>query len=318
MIIENISKVPKNVWLKERIKIIRYPIRIRSMSEGVSEGLSRSKDWSFEQKVVFEKLSLEFGIGNWKEICSLGSLSRKTKSHMVTLLQASLGSQSIEVYRMFKVRFEKIKEYNDSLQNVYRRNGIIVRTGKERSPFELKKKFEAQSDREHIEVPVLNVSDLNNPRLMLQDIRKMIKFINNFNIKKKFKESVNHIEDNAVEVAWQKDSFRSKFGNKWYRVLLDSGAGISCIGSSMVSSSELKVEGEELTRLSNVFGVSGRKLEIVGYVWKEINLIHPRVKMSLGKVCLYVLKRSMNKVIIGEKALKKYKLRPVDVLMGEM
>eukprot|EP00924_Labyrinthula_sp_SR-Ha-C_P010168 augustus_masked-scaffold_66-processed-gene-0.90-mRNA-1 protein AED:1.00 eAED:1.00 QI:0/-1/0/0/-1/1/1/0/258 len=224
---------------------------------------------------------------------------------------------------MLKVRFERIKENNDSLQNVYRRNGIIVRTGKERSPSELskerefyKKKFEVQSGRKHIEIPVLNISDVNNPRLTLQDIKKMIKFINNFKIEKEFKESINHIEDNASEVTWPKDSFGSTIGNKWYKVWLDSGAGISCVGSNMVSSSKLQVEGEELTRLSNVFDVSGRKLEIVGYVWKEINLIHPRVKMNLGKVCMYVLKRPMNKVIIGEKVLKKYKLRPVDVLMG--
>eukprot|EP00924_Labyrinthula_sp_SR-Ha-C_P010182 snap_masked-scaffold_66-processed-gene-0.38-mRNA-1 protein AED:1.00 eAED:1.00 QI:0/-1/0/0/-1/1/1/0/73 len=71
----------------------RYPSRIRLMSEGVPEGLSRSKGWSLEEKVVFEKLSWKFGIGNWKEICSLGCLPGKTKSQMVTLLQASLGSQ---------------------------------------------------------------------------------------------------------------------------------------------------------------------------------------------------------------------------------
>eukprot|EP00924_Labyrinthula_sp_SR-Ha-C_P005179 snap_masked-scaffold_1-processed-gene-23.38-mRNA-1 protein AED:1.00 eAED:1.00 QI:0/-1/0/0/-1/1/1/0/191 len=38
--------------------------------------------------------------------------------------------------------------------------------------------------------------------------------------------------------------------------------------------------------------------------------------MNLGKVCLYVLERSMNKIIVGEKVLKKYKLRPAYVLMG--
>eukprot|EP00924_Labyrinthula_sp_SR-Ha-C_P005046 snap_masked-scaffold_1-processed-gene-19.51-mRNA-1 protein AED:1.00 eAED:1.00 QI:0/-1/0/0/-1/1/1/0/172 len=172
---------------------------------------------------------------------------------------------------MLKVKFEKIKEYNDGRQNVYRRNGIIVRTGKERSPSELnkereflRKKFEVQRDGEQVEIPVLNVKDVNSPRLTLQDIKKMIKFINDSRIEKEFKESVNYNEDNAAEVTWPKDSFRSKIGNKWYKVLLDSGAGISCIGSNMVSSSEIKAEGEELAGLSNVFGVSGRKLKIVG------------------------------------------------------
>eukprot|EP00924_Labyrinthula_sp_SR-Ha-C_P014518 maker-scaffold_34-augustus-gene-0.59-mRNA-1 protein AED:0.45 eAED:0.46 QI:0/0/0/0.5/0.66/0.5/4/0/1472 len=87
MIAENVSTVPKNIWLKERIKIIKYPSRIRSMSEGVPQGLTRSKGWSLAEKIVFEKLSLKFGIGNWKEICSLGCLPGKTKSQMVTLLQ---------------------------------------------------------------------------------------------------------------------------------------------------------------------------------------------------------------------------------------
>eukprot|EP00924_Labyrinthula_sp_SR-Ha-C_P007832 maker-scaffold_28-snap-gene-4.89-mRNA-1 protein AED:0.31 eAED:0.33 QI:0/0/0/1/1/1/2/0/580 len=179
MIAESVNNVPKNIWLKERIKIIKYPSRITSMSEGVSEGLSRSKGWSLAEKIVFEKLSLKFGIGNWKEICSLSCLPGKSKSQMVTQLQASLGSQSIGVYRILKVKFEKIKEYNDSLKNVYRRNGIIVRTGKEISTSELNKEkefykenFEVQSNRNHIEIPVLNVADVNNPRINLQDIKR--------------------------------------------------------------------------------------------------------------------------------------------------
>eukprot|EP00924_Labyrinthula_sp_SR-Ha-C_P010452 augustus_masked-scaffold_79-processed-gene-0.3-mRNA-1 protein AED:1.00 eAED:1.00 QI:0/0/0/0/1/1/8/0/1133 len=152
---------------------------------------------------------------------------------------------------------------------------------------------------------VLNVRDVNNPRLILQDIKKMIKFINDSKIEKEFKESVNHIEDNATEVTWPRDNFRSSIGNKWYKVLIDSGAGISCIGSNMVSSTEMEVEGEELARLSNVFEVIMRKLEIIGYAWKEIKLVHTRVKVNLGRVCLYVLERSMNKIIVREKVLKK-------------
>eukprot|EP00924_Labyrinthula_sp_SR-Ha-C_P005166 snap_masked-scaffold_1-processed-gene-23.36-mRNA-1 protein AED:0.67 eAED:0.67 QI:0/-1/0/1/-1/1/1/0/179 len=86
LIAESTSKMSKNVWLKERMKIIKYPSRMRSMSEGVPDGSSRSRGWSLEEKVVFEKLSLKFVIGNWKEICSLGFLPGKTKSQMVTLL----------------------------------------------------------------------------------------------------------------------------------------------------------------------------------------------------------------------------------------
>eukprot|EP00924_Labyrinthula_sp_SR-Ha-C_P001744 augustus_masked-scaffold_64-processed-gene-0.14-mRNA-1 protein AED:0.44 eAED:0.44 QI:0/0/0/1/1/1/2/0/990 len=318
---ESMSGIPRDKWLKGRYKIVKYPARMRAMDEGIIGNLSRAKGWS--DKEIFESLNMLFGIGCWGKICGVGCLPGNTKSQMVTLLQIESASQSIGEYSGLKVPFRVIKDFNDARSGVFRRGGMIVRRGRERSREEVnkerefvRKQFEDCQVRGVINIPVLEFEEILNPRLSLSDLKSMIHFIEKSPENKIYNQVVNHFEEREPGSCRPRKYFKAKIGDKWHRVLLDSGAGISCIGQNMISNDQIQVKGDRMDKLNGVYGVSGKKLHILGYVEREVRLVHPLYKYNLGKVCLYVLGRDMRKIIIGEKVLRRFKLRPEDVLFG--
>eukprot|EP00924_Labyrinthula_sp_SR-Ha-C_P002466 snap_masked-scaffold_16-processed-gene-5.39-mRNA-1 protein AED:1.00 eAED:1.00 QI:0/-1/0/0/-1/1/1/0/146 len=136
----------------------------------------------------------------------------------------------------------------------------------------------------------------------------MIHFTEESPKNKKYNKIVNHFEEREPGSCHPREYFKAKVGDNWHRVLLDSGAGISCIGQNMIPKDQIQADGEKMESLRGVYGVSGEKLHVLGYVEKEVRLIHPLYKYDLGKVCLYVLGRDTNNIIIGEKMLRRFKL----------
>eukprot|EP00924_Labyrinthula_sp_SR-Ha-C_P006648 snap_masked-scaffold_29-processed-gene-0.15-mRNA-1 protein AED:1.00 eAED:1.00 QI:0/0/0/0/1/1/2/0/77 len=46
----------------------------------------------------------------------------------------------------------------------------------------------------------------------------------------------------------------------------------------MIPEDQIQVRGEMMDRLNGVYGVIGKKLHILGYVEKEVGLVHPLEK----------------------------------------